>query len=201
MNKLLKLFLIILALCGTSYPAAAYTEYDLLVAEPATFEEREMISKLREACRHDRADAPVESLLALLRLEEVLGVDKWRPGLLAGVWCVEAGWRGAPSGEMEGQIWGDMRNGIPQAWGPLQLWPVHRNACSGTQDAPHDLIWAARCWVTRVESVRAKALARCPEADAWGVAEAAVSNHRKYRWRCKSRSKHWKVAEGVDDAS
>lgn len=170
------------------------TEYAVLVAEPPSLEERLVVSALREACPHDGPHVDPWAVLALVRLERVLGVDEWRPGLLAGVWCVEAGFRVETStGE---RILGDYRDGRPMAEGPMQLWPVTRSWCGGTRAAPHDLVWSARCWVARVEAVLAKARRKCPRHP-WRTAEAAVSNVRKYGWDCRRGSRHWRVAEAA----
>lgn len=168
------------------------TEYQVLTTEPPTLEERMTIAQLRAACRHDGPHVDPLDLLALIRLEEVLGVDQWRPGLLPSVYCVEAGWRSEAS--RGGRILGDYRDGRAMAHGPMQLWPTHRRACAGTVDAAHDLVWSARCWVARVEAVVVKARRHCPSGDVWMVAEAAVSNVRKYRWSCHLGSRHWRVA-------
>lgn len=169
------------------------TEYQALTLEPPSIVERMTIAAVRSACAHDGPHVDPLDLLALIRLEEVLGVDQWRPGLLTGVFCVEAGFR--VETRTGGRILGDWRDGRPMAQGPMQLWPVSRIACRGTVDAPHDLVWSARCWVARVEAVVDKARRRCGDkADVWMVAEAAVSNVRKYRWDCRRGSRHWRVA-------
>ena len=169
------------------------TEYQVLTMDQPSIEECMTIDQLRSACRHDGPHVDPFDLLALIRLEEVLGVDQWRPGLLPSVYCVEAGWRS--EAERGGRILGDYREGRAMAHGPMQLWPTSVAACRGTVDAPHDLVWSARCWVARVEAVVGKARRRCgAKADVWMVAEAAVSNVRKYRWDCRRGSRHWRVA-------
>jgi hypothetical protein len=164
-------------------------ELSALIAEgPATEEERLEIARWRSACPHDSRGAPVFRLLGLLRLERVLGVDSWRPGLLGAVWCIEAGWSTKPV------VWGDYRDGVPMAHGPFQLWVTSRSQCSLTREGAQDLAASARCWVALVDGLRGKAGRMCARGNLWMVAEAAVSNFRKYQWNCKSSSAHWKVA-------
>jgi hypothetical protein len=172
-------------------------ELDSLVAEgPASLSERLEIERWREACPHDRPDAPVFALLGLLRLEKVLGVNRWRPGLLGAVWCVEAAW------SKKRPLWGDWRGAHPMAHGPFQLWLSSRQTCSLTAEGAQDLAASARCWVMQVEALRAKAARVCrgDEVTLSRVAEAAVSNVRRYQWGCRYSSAHWKVAaKGLPD--
>lgn len=169
-------------------------EYALLVQEPAIPEEHLLVQSVDAVCKHSGAHVDPFDVLALLRLEEVLGVSKWRRGLLPGVFCIEAGLRKV--NRKGGPILGDFRDGVPMAWGPFQLWPTTRAACRGSDEAAFDLVWAARCWIARVESSLPKASRLC-DTDPWMVAEAAVSNVRKYGWRCKEHSAHWRVATEV----
>lgn len=161
----------------------------LAAERPATVEERLEIRRWRQACPHDRPDAPVEALLGLVRLEKVLGVDSWRPGLLGAVWCIESAW------SVKGRVWGDYRGKYPMAHGPFQLWLSSRRWCGLTDEGAHDLAASARCWVAQVEALLPKARRACPRARKhWMVAEAALSNVRKYQWDCRLSSNHWKVA-------
>lgn len=162
------------------------------LSEPPSWEERQQVEASRAACRHDGAHVDPWLVLGLHRLETTLGVTEWRAGLLGAVWCVEGGMRTESRGG--GPIRGDYRDGVPMARGPMQLWPVTSAACGMGREWADDLWASARCWVQRVEATRPKAERLCGEADAWGVAEAAVSNVRKYQWRCDGRSMHWQGA-------
>lgn len=168
-----------------------------LLAEPPSLVERQAVDAIREACPHDGPHVDVWALLGLVRLEDDWGVDLWRPGLLGAVWCVEGGLR--LESRRGGPIRGDVRDGVPMAHGPMQLWPGTIAACGGVRADADDLWWSARCWVQRVSETQAKALSRCPDADPWGVAEAAVSNVAKYQWRCAARSEHWRLAARARD--
>jgi hypothetical protein len=160
--------------------------------EPPTEAEREHVYRLRAACRHDGPHTDVFALLRLVRLEEELGIDRVRPGLLGAVWCVEAGFR--LESRRGGPVRGDYRDGVPMAHGPFQLWPTARAACGASGGAADDLEWSARCWVARVLATLPKARRRCPQGNVWMVSEAAVSNVRKYAWDCKRGSEHWRLA-------
>lgn len=200
MKFLLSAAALLLAMCNEVRVLAAPPpslrpdgELAALVAEgPATREEMEEISRWRKACPHDTPDAPVEALLGLLRLEEVLGVDSWRPGLLGAVWCVESAW------STRRPVWGDYRGKYPMAHGPFQLWLSSRQWCGLTPEGAQDLATSARCWVAQVEALLSKAQRACPRVKDplrhWMVAEAALSNVRKYQWNCRLGSNHWKVA-------
>ena len=157
------------------------------VTEPPTFEERAAIVEALEACPGEGPDVDVWALLGLLRLEDELGVDEYRPRLLAATWCVEASMRHGP-------LFGDHRSGRPMALGPFQLWPGHRRACGLTDRDAQDLEASARCYAARVEAVTPRAASRCPDAPE-RTAEAAVANIARYRWRCDAASKHWRLAE------
>jgi hypothetical protein len=168
------------------------SEFAELMREPPSWVERVAVDAMRSACHHDGPHTDVFALLALHRLEGILGVDEWRPGLLGAVWCVEGGFRlTTRAGE---PIRGDYRDGVPMAHGPMQLWPVTVSACRGREGAADDIVWSARCWVARVLATLPKAARMCPDADAYAVAEAAVSNVRKYAWRCDATSEHWRMA-------
>jgi len=165
--------------------------------EPPTLSERQRVEAVRRACRHDGPHVDPWAVLRLVRLEETLGVTEWRPGLLGAVWCVEGGLR--LEARRGGPLRGDYRDGVPMAHGPFQLWLSSRAACGGSAGAADDLEWSARCWVARVEATLPKARRACPRGNAWMVAEAAVSNVRKYRWDCRRGSEHWRLAARTTD--
>lgn len=178
----------------SSTPIVPEDEFSVLVMAPPTEEELLVIDAVAEGCRHYGPHADPFELLALYRLEKSLGVHEWRPALLLGVFCVEAGLR--TTSRRGGPIWGDYRDGVPMAWGPMQLWKTSRDDCRGTPDAAHDLIWSGRCWVARTERVLDKASRFC-DKNQMMVAEAAISNIRKYGWRCNASSEHWKTADAI----
>ena len=162
------------------------------VTEPPSFEERAIVEQLREACPGASPDADPFGLLRLIRLEEQLGVDRYRPGLLVATWCIEASLR--THGRDGAPLRGDYRQGVAMALGPFQLWPQHRKACGLTDRDAHDLEAAARCYAARVLRVLPRAASKCPTAPE-RTAEAAVANIAKYRWSCTAASKHWLLAE------
>jgi hypothetical protein len=163
------------------------------LADPPTIEERIQVDAIRAACRHDGAHVDPWGLLALIRIESDLGVPDHARGLLGAVWCVEAGLR--TRSRSGGPVRGDYRDGVAMAHGPLQLWPGTISSCRGRNGAADSLEWSARCWVARIEATLPKAARRCPDADPWGVAEAAIANVRKYQWRCDARSEHWRLMD------
>lgn len=168
------------------------------LTEPPSYEERVMVDSLRDACRHDGAHVDPWGLLGLLRIEEGLGVPEHARGLLGAVWCVEAGMR--TETRSGGPIRGDWREGVAMAHGPMQLWPVTLHACRAQEGAADSLEFSARCWVARIVATLPKARRLCPDGDSWAVAEAAVSNVRKYQWRCDARSQHWQLMEAAQAA-
>lgn len=162
------------------------------VTEPPTLEERAAIVQVLEACPGEGPDVDLFALLGLLRLEADLGVDRYRPRLLAATWCVEASMRRAMRDGSP--LRGDFRSGVAMALGPFQLWPQHRKACGLTDRDAHGLEAAARCYAARVLRVLPRAASKCPAAPE-RTAEAAVANVARYRWRCSAASKHWLLAE------
>lgn len=189
-----------LALAATVVTAPP-DEYHVLTLEPATYHERLWVQATREACPHgDSPRADFLAVLGLFRLEQVLGVHRWRRGLLTGVLCVEAGLN--PDVQ-----WGDWREladwpgrAIPMAHGPFQLWLPYRRWCSLTPDGAQDLFTSARCWVALVDAlVDDPRVSRCK----WPhmVAEAARSNIHRYGMRCSRKSgmsAHWRVSEEIE---
>lgn len=175
-------------------------EYAVLVQDTPSREERLFVEAVRQACPHgDSPRADFLAVLGLFRLEEVLGAREWRRGILAGVFCIEAGLN--PDVQ-----WGDYRElaewpgrAIPMAHGPYQLWLPYRRWCSLTPDGAQDLFSSARCWVALVEDLAGQEpYTRCK----WShmVAEATRSNVHKYGRRCNRKtgmSAHWRVAEDI----
>lgn len=176
-------------------PAVDTSDLPTSMNVPPTPSELVLLSAAIEACPNGY-DGGLEDLLLLIRLERELGVDTWGRGALLGVFCVEASYRSRT--QKGGLVYGDYRNGVPMAHGPFQLWPVNRRFCGDSGKDSHDLDWAGRCWVRLVTRAHAKAEKKCPSSP-WRTAEAAVSNIAKYRWSCHLSSKHWKVAEKINE--
>lgn len=167
-------------------------EYDTSI--PST-RELIMLDAALEACPNGFKEN-TGALLQLIQLEKDLGTDRWIRGALLAVFCVESSYR--TENKKGGRVLGDYRNGVAMAHGPFQLWPVNRRYCGERNGESHDLEWSARCWVKLVERTYKKAVEKCPDS-AWRTAEAAVSNIAKYQWSCRLGSKHWKVAEKINE--
>lgn len=173
-------------------PDGPYPDFfGVLVENPATQEEREVIYRMTEACTnasHQTTD-PYQ-MLALLRLEEMYGVPTEARGITLGVMCIEVSLREkAASGR---SFRGDWENGEARAHGPFQLHGWFRAWCGATPGAADDLLWSAGCYLSRVQDVLPKA-SGCKQP--WRVAEAATANYRRYGYRCDSASKHWQVLD------
>jgi hypothetical protein len=86
---------------------------------------------------------------------------------------------------------GDVRHGIAQAHGPLQLWPWHRAWCGLSAGGADDIDAAARCYWSRVEDRRQARALDC--ADSWRVGEALAANGPAYLPHgCAATSSHWR---------
>jgi hypothetical protein len=157
-----------------------------------TIEERQTVERYVSVC--EQADNPdPHDILKLIRIERQTGT---RPGLLAATWCIEASMRttmkdGSP-------VLGDWRGRVAMARGPFQLWPGHRKACGLSDDESLELEPSAWCYASRIESVKGKARARCPQAIE-RTAEAAIANIAKYKWNCNLGSKHWGLADLMEE--
>lgn len=172
----------------------------VLTLEPPTEKERIRVEYALDACSGLRGPVRLVSdpfvVLALFRLEQDLGAPA---GLLVGSWCVEAAMK--TRGRYDGRFLGDWRDGKARASGPFQL---HENVwgttCQGTPDAPHDLLWAARCYWTEIQRVREKAnkMVKCKtEYEMLRASEAASANIRRYGWSCRAKSAHWGMMEAM----
>jgi hypothetical protein len=162
----------------------------LLEAPPTPQESREVARQIARCLRSVGAVADPWKVLALWRLEAVLGVPHEARGILGATWCVEGAMRDeAPAG---GPIRGDLLDGEPLAYGPLQghwwLWEW----CGLRTSAADDLLVAARCYWARVEDRHARLAGRCGK-DGWRVAEALTANGPKYQlYGCEAESAHWR---------
>lgn len=174
----------------------------VLLENPASEGERRLVNKALEAC--GRLRGPVHlvadpfEVLALFRLERDLGVPERARGLLVGAWCVETAMRATPS---QGEAFlGDWRDGRALASGSFQLHEnVWSGTCGGTDEAPHDLLWAASCWWAHVLQAQEKArrVSGCRDRDILRVAEAAAASPSRYGFRCDSKSGHWAMMEAM----
>lgn len=174
----------------------------VLLEAPATENERRLVNQALEACGQLRGPVHLVAdpfqVLALFRLERDLGVPERARGLLVGAWCVETAMRATPS---QGEAFlGDWRDGRALASGSFQLHEnVWSGTCGGTEEAPHDLLWAASCWWAHVLQAQEKArrVSGCRERDILRVAEAAAASPSRYGFRCDSKSGHWAMMEAM----
>lgn len=174
----------------------------VLLEAPASEAERLFVAGALEACEALRGPVHLVAdpfqVLALIRLEDDLGVPERARGLLVGAWCVETAMKARPS---DGKAFlGDWRDGRALASGSFQLHEnVWAGTCGGTRSAPHDLLWSASCWWAQVLKTEEKArrVSGCDDDDMLRVAEAAASNVRRYGFRCDSKSGHWEMMEAM----
>jgi len=185
---MLALIVLSLSLGAPPAPSAAYAD---LVRDPASPAESARVDAVLDHCPRARRELiDPFAVLALVRLEDQLGVPAEARGLLPAVWCIESAFRPAE------RLYGD----VGRALGPAQFHEPHAKTCMGDyrvrgKDWRADFVFSARCWITLVNRNLAKAAERCGSAKAWQVAEAVVSNVVRYGWRCDSRSSHWRLAE------
>lgn len=173
-------------------PEPLPTQLSVLLEDPPTEEERREIYTQIAACQHNTVrSADPWLVLALWRLEGILGVPDEARGILGATWCIESAFRsdtrsGSP-------IRGDFRQGHAYAHGPFQLWPWFRTWCGLSDGGADDLLAAATCYWARIQDryeVRVRDL-RCKEP--WKVAEAFTANGPRYVSEgCRAESKHWK---------
>jgi hypothetical protein len=162
----------------------------LLEETPTVAESQEVSLQITRCLRSVGAVADPFKVLALLRLERVLGVPEVARGILGAVWCVEGAMRDEAA--KGGPIRGDLIDGEAQAYGPFQghywLWEW----CGMRTAAADDLILAARCYWARVEDRYATIRGKCGHED-WRVAEALTANGPRYQhYGCKAESQHWR---------
>jgi len=168
---------------------------DELLWTPASSAEWRIVYDLVEGCvsagrvTHQMVD-PFD-VLAVLRLEDHLGVPWEARGILVSVWCLEASMRHAD--RRGGPIRGDFKNGVARAHGPAQLWPWFRAWCGlGTQGADHLLPALACYWSRVVDRYIIRDTNRCQNP--WAVAEALAANGPRYlSVGCSAQSSHWRA--------
>lgn len=165
----------------------------LLMSEVPTPEESEIVSRQINLCRRDvETVADPYLVLAVLRLEDQLGVPPEARGILASVWCIEASMK--MEGRNGGPIRGDYHHGVARAHGPAQLWAWHRNWCGLTEGGADDLVASLTCYWQRAVDRREKRALDCEHS--WRVGEALAANGPRYkRQGCKAKSVHWEEME------
>jgi hypothetical protein len=168
---------------------------DDLLGEPATHGEWRLVTDLIDGCVSEgrtswRLVDPLD-VLAVLRLEEHLGVPWEARGILVSVWCMEASM--LRFGRGGGPIRGDFHRGVARAHGPAQLWPWFRAWCGLPRGGADDLLGGLTCYWSRVvDRHHYRDAARCPEP--WAVAEALAANGPRYLpMGCRAASSHWRV--------
>jgi hypothetical protein len=129
-------------------------------------------------------------VLAVLRLEDYLGVPWEARGILASVWCMEASM--LKTGRGGGPVRGDWHNGVARAHGPAQLWPWFRNWCGLGPRGADNLFGALTCyWSRMVDRFHHRNASRCGHP--WRVAEALAANGPRYlNAGCDAESSHWR---------
>lgn len=167
---------------------------DDLLSFPASSGEWRMVYDWIEGCVDrgrvlQRMVDPLD-VLAVLRLEDHLGVPWEARGILAAVWCMEASMLKHARGG--GPVRGDWRNGVARAHGPAQLWPWFRNWCGLGSRGADNLFGALTCYWSRVaDRFHYRDTGRC--AHPWRVAEALAANGPRYLYRgCDAESSHWR---------
>lgn len=177
-----------------SSPVGPFPDHlGLLMSEVPTPQESQLVSRQIETCRRDvETVADPYLVLAVLRLEQELGVPLEARGILASVWCIEAAMR--VEAHKGGPIRGDYHNGVARAHGPAQLWAWHRNWCGLTDEGADDLVSALTCYWQRVVDRREKRALDCEHS--WRVGEALAANGPRYKkLGCKAKSVHWEEME------
>lgn len=165
----------------------------VLLQEPPDEEERTSVETQIDRCKRDvKGVADPFLVLAVLRLEDELGVPAEARGILGSVWCMEASMK--LEGRDGGPVRGDFHGGTAMAHGPAQLWPWHRDWCGLTDGGADDLLASLTCYWQRVVDRREKRAMNCK--DSWRVGEALAANGPKYKsWGCKAKSSHWRELE------
>lgn len=165
-----------------------------LIWEPAASGEWRTVYSWIEGCvdlgrvRRDMVDEL--DVLAVLRLEDFLGVPWEARGILASVWCMEASM--LKHGRRGGPVRGDWHNGVARAHGPAQLWPWFRNWCGLGATGADNLYGALTCYWSRVvDRFHYRDADRCDHP--WRVAEALAANGPRYLpTGCRAESSHWR---------
>lgn len=120
------------------------------VIEPPTVEERAAIVEALEACPGEGPDVDLFALLGLIRLERELGVEEYRPRLLAATWCVEASMRHGP---LAAQLQATAEALLTRAGGS-----VVEDLNEATDDPPDDSAFTERLAAARDAIARLAAL-------------------------------------------
>lgn len=173
------------------------SHYAALLQDPVTEHEERLVLTQIAACPRGGVDKVADPfyVLALLRLEDDLGIPEDASGILSAVWCIEASMRLTSYDGSD--IRGDPRGAKKMAHGPMQLWPMVRSLCNLTDGGADDLFASATCYWQRVDLKHKQTSKKCHE-HSWKVAEALVANTNKYvHHGCKAESAHWRVLNAV----
>lgn len=195
--------------------APSPTIYGELLLEPASFEERILVEKIQNNCpKHSQNTIDPFRVLALLRIEERTGVPNKYRGILPAVFCIESGLQSDTEDLLGDPIVRSNQNGNEftywRALGPAQFHIDSAYVCVSRDerttihngiDWRSDFYFSAQCWIHRINNAILTAEQKCGKDKAWQVAEAAISNIKKYQWRCSTRdpqyskSSHWRLME------
>jgi len=156
-----------------------------LLADPPTLLEIHQVESALAACKRKpkATDVDLFGMLALLRLEPLIGVPGHKRGILLSAWCWEASFRSE-------KIRGDYREGVPTSFGPFQMQQWWLGYCGFKSVKELDnVLTAASCYWKKVLETANKS--SCKDPLAWG--QAMIANPRKYRGLgCKAQSHHWR---------
>lgn len=189
--------------------------YGELLLEPPSIEERMAVNKIQNNCpKHPRETIDPFRILALLRIEEKTGVPSEHRGLLPAVFCIESGLQSDTEDLLGDPIAKKNDDGDEfihwRALGPAQFHTDNAYVCVSRHsrttvyngiDWRSDFYFSAQCWIHRIHNTLPRAQEKCGRMRAWMVAEAAIANVAKYKWRCESRdpqyskSLHWRLLE------
>lgn len=168
------------------------TRLGVILYEPVTRTERELVVRAIDGCRQTNRDVADPWLaLALARIEADAGAP---PGMLLAAWCREASMM--TRGRSQRRIAGDIADGMATSFGPFQMQGWWLRWCGWSSDRRDDLLDAGTCYLARVHSLLPSAESECGSGAAWRVAEALAANHPKYAPRgCAAESQHWEILE------
>lgn len=164
-----------------------------LAATPPSPEEQETVHAQLAACSRGYGGAPSaseEAVLALIRLETMLGVPRQARGLLSAVWCWETAFSTRPPVGDQGRSHGPMQMmgwlwawcGHPIGWRDGRVLPARR-----LHAITHNVTIAASCFWRRVEHYLAD---NACNRNVWR-AEAMTAHAPKYAPAgCGARSLH-----------
>lgn len=174
------------------------TPLGLLLEGGPNEDEARMVETAIDGCRQtNRKVADPWLVLALLRIEQDMELPI---GILAATWCREASMRTEMS--KGGPIRGDWMGSHSAASGPFQTHEWFWRWCGADNRAQSDdIVWAARCYASRIIAMLPKASRLCHGDAAWAMSEAMTANAPRYNWGkglrnpCSVKSEHWRILE------